>query len=129
MKRFMLAAAAVLALAGCGTSQAAVHKPATLTVKGSFTVYDTCAGMHGDGYGDIVTGQQVAVTSPAGQQLGVGPLEGGTPGSETTCVFSFTVSHVPARFAEYGIKLGNRGTVDYSRSELNQPVLLEVGSS
>lgn len=131
MKRLLLAAAAVLALAGCGSSQAAAHKPATITVVGQFTVDDSCSAMADDGAADIVAGQQVTVTGPTGKQLAAGPLEDGTPGTEATptCVFTFTIHGVPSRFAEYGFRVGHRGTVDYSRAELNSPVDMELSMS
>lgn len=127
MRRYLPAAGLVLVLAGCGTTQAAAHGPATITVVGQFTVDDTCAAMTGDGASDIVAGQQVTVTGPRGQQLAVGPLDGGTPGNaDVTCVFTFTIHGVPSRFAEYGFRVGHRGTVDYSRAELNSPVDMEL---
>ena len=95
--------------------------------------------MADDGYSDITAGAQVAVSGPNGATLAVGPLSAGSPSAMDggtvsnaypdgdECVFSFSVPGVRDGLRTYGITVSHRGTLDYSRAQLRQPVTLKLG--
>lgn len=101
----------------------------TLNGSGSFAVSSdkigaSCEGS--GGYSDIRAGAQVAVRNPSGTVIAVGKLEQAYS-MMATCTGNFTLS-VPEGFDFYGITVGDRNELQYSRAQLNAPVELTLGS-
>ncbi len=137
--RRVLAAAALLAVAGCGGADAHTTtvtvtkppaKPATFTVHGTMQV-DSGTSFSGycssaDGYDDVQEGTAVVVYNPAGTKVAIGQLGPGKPHGRSTCQYRFTVADVPDQWSVYSIEVGHRGQVNYSRHDLDQPVSLTL---
>lgn len=94
------------------------------TFHGSQGVHDSSAESLADGsscdayggYSDVGQGSAVYITDANGDQVGRGVIEGGTV-SGAACVFHFTVTGI-ADSSEYGIRIGHRNAVTFTRSEL-----------
>lgn len=139
----VLAAAAVVALAGCGSG------PVPIKSHGSVIVFASPFNGQNvqDAYPDIASGSQVTVTDSSGKVIGTGTLNSdpaktaatlvtatagtGLTASEMTefvAVYDFTVT-VPSGLDRYGIKIGqNRGTIYESSMEMKQGPSLTLGS-
>jgi hypothetical protein len=79
-----------------------------------------------DGYEDLRTGASVAVTNAGGDVVGISSLVD-IERSSRECRYSFDVPGVPDGSPSYGIEVGNRGVVTYTRDQLADPVELPVG--
>lgn len=100
----------------------------TLNGSGSFVVASdnmgaACEGT--GGYSDVRAGTQVAVRDPDGKVIAVGKLEQAYS-MMGTCTGNFTLS-VPDGFDFYGITVGDRNELQYSRKQLNAPLDLRLG--
>jgi hypothetical protein len=78
-----------------------------------------------DGYEDLRTGASVAVTNAAGEVVGVSSLVD-IERSARECRYSFDVPAVPDGSPSYGIEVGNREMVTYTRAQLDRPVELPL---
>ena len=116
--------------------------PAPFTVNGFMTLRlgqfiwdkdpDVCSGWRG--YDDIRAGTQVVVTDPAGTTIAVGALGTGVPRRDpndtsraTECRFPFQVTGVPGGHQFYGLQVGRRGKLDYTRDKIDKPLELTLG--
>lgn len=107
-----------------------------LTITGSGIKYGaSSADCVGDGgYGDIRPGLSVVVTDSKGETVAVGSIpeegkarrESVSPIRPTSCTFAFSVAGVPEGSKFYGVTIGRRGTQQYSREELGQPIRLTL---
>lgn len=88
------------------------------------------------GFDDLREGAQVVVTNAAGRTVAIGHL--GTGKSATTgggdsvvrlvaCTFPIKVEDVPDGENFYGITVTHRGTQQYTREQLRQPIHLTLG--
>lgn len=149
----LLAAAFPLA-AGCADGERRVPirdlppRPPAITIQGYVTVPadsvnsqdfkgGDCTGA--GGYGDIVGGSQVRITTASGAIIRIGKLNSGhtsalfsDPGSiidgkASQCSYHFQVEGVNGELDTYGVSVGNisRGIVYYTRDQLREP--LEIG--
>lgn len=121
----------VLTLGG-GAAPAASQ---SFTVKGTMYVSD-CSS---PGFGDLLPGAQVQVTSQDGKVLGVGELKRSFEVTPTQvlhpsdivaiCTSTFSVPNVPTGKDLYGIHIGNgnRGVIWKSAAEVQQGVALSIG--
>ncbi|AXJ10862.1 hypothetical protein CFN17_15520 [Arthrobacter sp. PM3] len=83
-----------------------------------------CKGYRG--YADIATGAQVVITAD-GKTVGKGELgEGKYKGG--WCEFPFTVSDIKADSKFFSVQVSHRGTIEYTREELEKGVSLSLGS-
>lgn len=148
MKKAVIAVTAVLLVAaGIAGWFLTRPEPATATptiaVEGTLTVpngaVDATECELSNGYEDIHQGAQVVVKNDSGKTVGVGDL--GEPTLEeqdeiekyssftfTDCVFPFTVTIRPDGSDFYAIRVGGvtRGSLEYSKEELSQPVDLTL---
>ena len=134
--RALLVVAAVVVLAGCGTSPAPAATPSTLTVDGSVLVRgsspqvvteDELTCVTGGGYTDVREGAQVVVTDAAGKTIGLGLLGAGSWKRNVGCIFLFTVSDVPVGQRFYGVEVSHRGRVQYAAAEMSSPIEMSIG--
>lgn len=149
VKRFGVLAV-VLALSGCGATEAGAPSPAstptstptptalsiagTIEVPGYQQLYnprkkgDPCAAA--EGYGDISSAAQVLVSDQTGTKIAVGGVSSGiTPDADGfRCRFGFAVSEVPADRTLYSVHVGNaaRGDLTYSRADVVKPLILTI---
>ena len=123
----------VLALLGHSGGAGSGH-----TIVGSQEVHDSSGFSLADGtscvttggYSDVSEGAEVIITNASGNQVGQGALGSGTISGDA-CIFSFTVTSVPDS-SSYGIRIGNRNTVSFTRSEMvsdNWAPTVTLGSS
>lgn len=112
-----VAVAVLLLLGGC-------HKgpPSGQTLTGTFTLTpatarpDPCTPP--TGFQDIAKGAPVTVKNESGATIGTGPLgDGALDATKKSCVFSFTVTGLPAATA-YVIGVANRAGISFSAAEL-----------
>lgn len=84
------------------------------------------------GYDDINPNTSIVIADADGKTVAVGRFDG--PGYPTagitsrrpaSCTFRFTVK-VPEGSKFYGITVGRRGTMQYSREQLNEPIFLTL---
>ncbi len=68
------------------------------------------------GYSDVSADADVYLTNASGDQVGRGTLRSGTVDGGA-CVFNFTIGNVPDS-SEYGIRIGHRNTVTFTKSEM-----------
>ena len=139
----IIAAALVLAVAGCGQdSEPAADPsptPAPITVRGQLTLElpnfvwnpGVCAGR--EAFDDLTEGASVVVTDNATVTVGMGKLGPGEPalnpddpGRAKSCTFPFTVNDVPAGKGFYGIEVAGHGRVQFTESQLASPVEVEL---
>lgn len=92
---------------------------------------DVCAGK--GGYDDIRAGTQVVVTDPSGTTIALGQLDPGIPRRDpdnasraTQCRFPFQVTNVPGGHEFYGIAVGRRGKLEYTRDKIVLPLELTL---
>jgi hypothetical protein len=78
-----------------------------------------------DGYEDLRTGASVVATDAHGEVVGVGALADIERTSEE-CRYAFEIANVPEGSDTYGIEVGNRGIVQYERSQLEDSVELPL---
>jgi hypothetical protein len=95
----------------------------TLTGGGAGTEGSSCQGT-GD-YDDINKGTEVVVSDPGGKTLATGRLRAGTT-QAGDCVFPFTVHRVPKDKSFYGVTISHRGTLNYSQTDLKEPLHLAL---
>lgn len=141
--RRTLALVALLAVAGCGGSTATKSPatsptgPKTFTVSGSMQVNPAALYVpkwrgksctSDTGYTDVAAGVAVVVSNPSGVKVAIGALGPGKLSNSYTCSYPFTVRDVPDKWSVYSIEVGHRGQVDYSRTQLAQPVTLTLQS-
>jgi hypothetical protein len=94
-----------------------------LTVNRNPKYPENCRGFGEEGYGDIAVGTRVTVTDGSGTTLGVGELEQcefhplESPGQARGLRFSFSVSNLPPSDF-YRVEVASRGSLDFSREEL-----------
>ncbi len=79
------------------------------------------------GYSDLRTGLETIAMDDTGAVLGTGRLTAAPPATDAAgevpvaerrrCVYTFTLQNLPDR-AEYGVGIGERGTITYTREEL-----------
>jgi hypothetical protein len=113
------------AQSGVQQPAANVEGPTTRTITGTMTVIaaniggsgSSCAGE--GGFSDMRAGKQVVVTDAGGRVIGVGVLQDGQRERGVTCRFPFTVKGLPD-VDFYGIEAQNRGTLRYSRAEMER---------
>lgn len=131
-----------LLVAACGggddrSGAEAESGPGTFAIRGTISVpsstYITGGGEQPggfctvkDGYEDLRTGASVAVTNAAGDVVGVSSLVD-IDRAASECRYSFDVAGVKDGSPSYGIEVGNRGIVEYTRDQLDQPVDLPLG--
>ena len=100
-----------------------IHGLLTLVSANLRQAGSACAGQ--GGYADIQAGKPVTITDATGKVIGMGQLSTGRLGvvsgvaQDRTCDFEFTVRGIP-EVAVYGIRLEERGTLQYSLSEMKQ---------
>jgi hypothetical protein len=100
-----------------------IHGILTLVSANLRQTGSACAGQ--GGYADIQAGKPVTVTDVLGKVIGVGQLGTGHPGTASgaahdgACDFDFTVGGIP-EVAVYGIRIEERGTLEYSLAEMKQ---------
>jgi len=127
-RRSLVLVLAVLALASAACSR----EPPSHKMEGTYIVHGffphrnfgaPCRGADA-GYPDLRQGTTVTVKDGAGATLGTVALQGGTlrrgplRGRDDDCVFSFSLT-VPERDA-YRIEVGRRGSVRFTRSDLQR---------
>jgi hypothetical protein len=116
------AAAASLALAGCG-SQA----PAPVTVKGIVDYQGGGGWSQSSGpceYGPSPA--QVTLESGSHTVLASAQLWKGTLRDSADCMLSFTFSGVPGSDSQYGVSVPGHGTVWFSRAQINSTLSLSL---
>lgn len=134
-KWWALIAGGVVVLAVLGHSRGAGSGH---TIVGSQEVHDSSGFNLADGtscvttggYSDVSEGAEVIITNASGNQVGQGALGSGTISGDA-CIFSFTMTSVPDS-SSYGIRIGNRNTVSFTRSEMvsdNWAPTVTLGSS
>jgi hypothetical protein len=107
----------------------------TYTIRGTFTLREgsttdsfACSGT--GGYSDIRPGTEVTVRDGSGSLIASNQLGVSSYNSDSrSCVFAFIVSDVP-RADFYEIAVGRRGSLSYSRSQLERAdwsVAFELG--
>ena len=132
----MLVVKPALTKPGNDTPPPAFTVTGTLTLRlGQFTWDrdpDRCSGWRG--YDDIRAGTPVVVTDPAGTTIAVGALDPGVPRRDpantsraTECRFTFGVTGVPGSHRFYGVQVGRRGKLDYTRDSIGRPLGLTFG--
>lgn len=141
MRRRLVAAAAVLALAGCGgdgpvsaePTAGTATEPETFTARGTLTlVYGATeldgGGCEGDeGYDDLRAGATVTVTDSSGDKVALGNLRRGEVVKGTySCEFPFVVEDVPTGDAVYSVEVAGRGEVDFAEAQADR-IALSVG--
>jgi serine/threonine-protein kinase len=131
------AAAGVLVLCACGGDgrSGAEPEPGFFGVEGTIAVPSATHLRSGeksagfcrvkDGYEDLRTGASVVVTDAEGDVVGVGSLVDVDRSAEE-CRYSFEIANVPEGSAAYGVEVGSRGLVRYTRAELDDPILLPL---
>lgn len=141
----VLATAAALAAAAFFAPKAIsalTGSPETFEISGDLTLtgyglkYGTSSGdcLGDGGYSDIHGGLNVVVTDSKGETVAMGALsnegkarrDSVSPIRPTSCTFTFTIADVPEGSKFYGITLGRRGTQQFARDDLNQPVHLTL---
>ncbi|BBY62186.1 hypothetical protein [Mycolicibacterium helvum] len=85
-----------------------------------------CAGK--GGYNDIGPGADVTVANESGTLLAKGRLDGSF-GEKDWCVFTFTVSDVPAGAKFYKVTVSHRGEMSYTEQEAHARIELSLGDS
>jgi hypothetical protein len=95
----------------------------TLSGAGGASDGTSCRGT--GGYDDIDEGTDVVVSDAAGKTLAIGRLRAGTT-KDGDCVFPFTVSRVPKSEKFYGVTISHRGTLNYTRQDLKEPLHLVI---
>jgi hypothetical protein len=108
-----------------------------LKVTGSGLKYGVHSGdCQGDGgYSDLRGGTSVVITNASGATVAIGQLskEGKperhpvSPIKPVSCTFTFSVTGIPEGSEFYGVTIGKRGTEQYSRIQLGEPVRLALG--
>lgn len=85
-----------------------------------------CAGL--GGYDDIAVGGEVVISNDAGKTLAITQLKGGyvVDANATECKFSFSAK-IPGTGKFYGIAIGHRNTVKFSRAEMKSGPTLTLG--
>jgi len=107
-------------VSGCGTKTDTITGTFTLIDSGITRNYMGCIGT--GGYRDIQAGLKVVVKSGSGRILGVSELKpdnySGTSRS-VVCEFPFEVTDLPSsKF--YSIEVGRRGSLEFSKKELEE---------
>jgi len=134
MKSTLIAAACLLALAGCGSK--ATAKPAapkTITVTGALHLHapsrwfadesgKSCDGGIAGGLQDMQPETQVVIYDATGKIVASGQLLEGSIDSQTgtsvaTCRMPFRVEGVPSGVGPYSIEIGHRGKVVFNEAE------------
>lgn len=150
---FVIAAAVVISVAMMVTAvfifNSFERKPdGTFMIAGSVRVKDSGSGLTfgsstGEcrgkgGYEDLHEGASVAVADAGGRTIAIGKLG---PGESTTapgvaegspvrlvaCTFRLEILDVPEGEHFYRITVTHRGTMEYSREQLRQPLMLSIG--
>ncbi|GAA3399433.1 hypothetical protein [Pseudarthrobacter polychromogenes] len=127
-KVFPLVAAGALALTACsGPSSFEAKGTLTLGIDG-VTQYapggGECDGT--GGYDDITPGAQVVI-SAEGKTVGKGELGEGDY-DDGWCKFPFAVSDIKGDSDFYSVEVSNRGTIEYTKEELEAGIELSLGS-
>lgn len=78
------------------------------------------------GYDDISEGTSVVLKTAAGSIVGMTKLEEGYV-SGGRCVFSWLMTEVPEGQRFYTVEIGHRGTLNYSRADLNESLSSSLG--
>jgi hypothetical protein len=126
-KAIVLAAAAILTLTGCGAGSFDAKGTMTLGLDG--VTQSPIGGGECDGYGgydDITPGAQVVISAD-GKTVGKGEL-GEAKYDGGWCEFPFTVSDIKGGSDFYSVEISGRGTIEYTREELEAGVDLSLGS-
>lgn len=126
-KKMLMLAAGILALTGCGSSTFEAKGTMTLGLDG-VTQHapggGECDGYRG--YDDITPGAQVVV-SAEGKTVGKGELGEGKY-DDGWCKFPFTVSEIKGGSDFYSVEISDRGTIEYTKEELEAGIELSLGS-
>lgn len=139
VKKLIMAAAALLAVAGCAGPVTADMPPPvvpeTFMVLGSVNVSKFVSADYEDGtpctsdggFTDIAEGAQVTVLSAEGTKLAVGALQAGVF-EGFHCRFDFEVDGIPEGESLYDVTVGreSRGAVTFSRDQLGSAVRLSL---
>lgn len=128
-KAMFLTATCILALTACGAASSSFEAKGTMTLGLDGVTQHAPGGGECDGYGgydDITPGAQVVI-SAEGKTVGKGELGEGKY-DDGWCKFPFTVSDVKGGFDFYSVEVSGRGTIEYTREELEAGVGLSLGS-
>jgi hypothetical protein len=106
------------------TANSGPDKPATFTLKGTFTLTDRavpgdgdgCTAAYDSGYDDIAEGTSVTVYGAGGDVIATGHL-GDSKYVDYTCEFAVAVPDVPKGEKFYKVEVSHRGTIQLTADE------------